>query len=1852
MASPESPTSEQTLEGGSYEVIRRRLLEQAADLSRRTQTLNRRRQQLFGGGELSLVATERVRTPNNCVPRDVVTVDGHLLFGFQVFLGLKSETTVADILTLYRFAEAESGIELSAADAQEPLGAFLRNEEFDKQFRDAFRYSKEARLLQLRRTDTRLLIVLQVGSTHRDIKVLRFAIDAQKRVTFMDARGEEDCVPPRAHPFEWTITTRENHVAGPHPHVNILDQVFVETVGGDLTVKIENNTQTGQGIYAEPVEDKNQSLDDAEFAYAKVGGLTLLRIKPFREEKPRYLVYNPRTEQALRIDALEQACVELPENHGIVFPGGYYLHTGEYRLFDGDTSDLIYERMIPSPNGEDVLYVFYRQQEGAHELLPYNLVKKEVTNPIRCHGYTLLPDGKMVVFRASPSEEPTRVHPIQIWKTPFVTAEFAASSPTDGSYLAKVGNADLVAAISEVLSICRLATQERPNRRTFEDIVGSVGRLLGAHYWLGHAEAEGLADGLKTIRGTTELLVSEFEKALLIEKRAREALAETETVQRDLLNRIRASELHQADAFLAGLTELRRHRGKLASLKELRGMEVARVVEFESELAARFDEISRACVDSFLQENAFSPLLIRIDALVAGVEKVEKSVELTPLSEELGAIQEGLSLLTETVGGLKIDDPTNRTRILDGASSAFAQQNRARAIFDGKQRSLAAAEGRAEFAVQFKLLGQSVTAALSLATTPDACDKQLAQLMLQFEELDGRFGMLEEFSAELATKREEVVDSVAARRQVLVEERQRRARHLVSTADRIMTGVLRRAKALQTIEELNAYFVSDPMVQKLGELRDKLRELDESVQADELEAKLVAAKQTALRMLRDKTDLFEGEGNLIRFGTHRFTVSELALDLTVVPKDGALWYHLTGTDFYESIDDPRLNDAREFWEQDLVSETPEIYRGEFLAASLVLAAEAGQSESTSAGLDASLRDGKVGEFVRAAALERLDEGYEPGVHDHDAQLLLERIWSVTKTAGALRFTPTARALAWLCWLSLPTEQRALVERRARSAGRLATRLMDPRAQSALAIELQPVLAQLCLDLKQPDLAAWSGPAARALVEELAGERTTFSTSHRAAEAERALLTYLEERGARREFEDDMRSLGSHLPERLALSLNYLDSWFDHDTGHRDLLPYRLEIAVRLCFPTGLPLEQVTTDTRVTITGLLGIHGRIENQTLSFSVDETLERVQLYLQEKVPRYRAYRKLRVELAETKKAALRLSEFMPKVLTSFVRNRLIDEVYLPLVGANLAKQLGAAGSAKRTDLMGLLLLVSPPGYGKTTLMEYIASRLGLIFMKVNGPALGNEVRSLDPSEAPNATAQQEVDKINLALEMGNNVMLYLDDIQHTHPELLQKFISLCDAQRRIEGIWRGRTRTYDLRGKRFCIVMAGNPYTESGTRFQIPDMLANRADTYNLGDILDGKQEAFALSYLENALTSNGVLAPLAGRDASDVYKLIAMAEGTEVAESELSHGYSSAEIEEFVSVFRRLLQVQKTVLRVNLEYIASASKEDRYRTEPPFKLQGSYRNMNKLAEKVVGAMNDAEIERLIDDHYAGESQTLTSAAEQNLLKLRELRGRLTPAELLRWNELKAGYCRVQRMGGRDDDPVARMTGTISGLDVQLGGIRETLSQAVERLQKRDPGTAEKPAWLEPLRAALGELGHPKVDVALTNPVQGDLVALLGSHLDHLGTALAQATQTGVNAASSAPLDTKLTEVLAAIENMTRVVADAQSLAVWEEEVELTEQSPSYFYSPHAGGDVVDDGGLFVAASGKSPAVGDIVKLTLLGSAGHRVIVRGVVALTKADVEPGASPGYYVRFLRLSEEARRFIRGWVSLRAPLPC
>jgi ATPase involved in DNA repair/ATPase family associated with various cellular activities (AAA) len=1669
MATESKPAqpADSTLEGGSYEVLRERLGAHAKALVEKAESLNTRRKKDFGGQESAVLGNERIRTEHSCMPRDVVQVGAYLLHGFNAFLGLKQDKTPRDFFTLHHFKKTDDGFDFTEAGHNE-AGGFLDDRRLVKDLSELTRYYKDARLMRLVVQDEKLLAVFATGTTERDVKVFRFSLDRGGGATYLDLKGAEEVKVAPTHDFGWTRLGREHQVQGKHPHVNVLDECFLETVGGDLTIKVENNTQSGAGIYSEPVLEADQSLDDAEFSYAKLGALILLKVLPFREEQHRYLVFNTRSRQVVRADAIGTACMQLPEEQGVIFPGGFALQTGEVKVFDPNPGDLLFDRALHSPNGEDVLYVFHARWTGKYVLLGYNLVRKEVATPVHCLGWAQYSDGRIVVLRAE-SDEPSRVHPVQVWQTPFVSAEHHAAAPKGQGFLAKVGNADLVRGISEALTLARMAKAESPTRRSWEDLLGACTRVTDSYYWLGHQEVE-LAAPIGEVKRTAELILGEFEKVQALKRRAEEEMAKAQTSQDALMTRVAPHGLTTADAFLVALVDLRAQRGQLITAREIRYVDRQKLEAMEAQVAASFEEVSKACVAFLLQPAALEPVLADIARRQALAEKVDRYADAEPLVKELEKLGSGLELLGEVVGGLKAGDPSEKATILEAISGVFAQLNRARATAQNRRKELLGKERRAEFGAQFKLFAQAIESALSLADSPEKCDEQLARLGVQLEELESRFAELDEFHAQLAERREEMLEGFEARKQALLDERNRRAANLMSAAERILQGLARRAKSFTAEDELNSFFAADPMVDKLRDLVTQLHGVKDPVKADEVESRLKAAKQDALRALRDKADLYEDGEAVLKFGTHRFNVNTQAIELTVLPKDGQLYLSLTGTDFLQPIDDPELEKSRHVWDMTLPSESREVYRAESLAAAILFDSEVGKNGHSLDRLrQAALEPGGLLAITKARAQERYDEGYERGVHDADAALLLGKTLELRDAAGLLRYGPKPRAFAALYWGELKDEAaRRMLHQRAVSLGSLRETLGPSGEAAVLGKELEDRIAEFLGWARVEADAVDVALAARYLVDELAQAEPRFVLGREAVVLRQALRDHLERSGARQTFESALAALADRPGDRYRLAL----AWLEGSVAARADLPAATaqalpEAAALLAIDEALlSREESTAPVAVELTGLLGQHPRVVNGVLSLKLDEFVTRLSHFRSEVGPAYTAFRSKVRGLLEAERRRLRLEELQPKVLTSFVRNRLIDEVYLPLIGTNLAKQLGSAGENKRTDRMGLLLLISPPGYGKTTLMEYVASRLGLAFVKVNGPSLGHDVVSVDPAQAPNATARQEVERINFAFELGNNVMLYLDDVQHTNPELLQKFISLCDGSRRVEGVWNGRTRTYDFRGKKFCVVMAGNPYTETGERFRIPDMLANRADTYNLGDILGGKEDLFALSYIENALTSNTALAPLATRPTADVHKIIEMAKSGGGDPGQLSQSYSAVELQEMTAVLSRLFKVQETLLRVNQQYIASASQDDRFRTEPPFKLQGSYRNMNKMAEKVVAALSDEELQRLLDGHYQSESQTLTTAAEANLLKLAEMRGRQTPQQKERWDELKRGYKRIQTMGGAESDPVVRVTGTLATLGSNLEAIRDAVTTAAARPYPSPPD-------FQPVLAELDEL-----------------------------------------------------------------------------------------------------------------------------------------------------------------------------------
>ena len=175
---------------------------------------------------------------------------------------------------------------------------------------------------------------------------------------------------------------------------------------------------------------------------------------------------------------------------------------------------------------------------------------------------------------------------------------------------------------------------------------------------------------------------------------------------------------------------------------------------------------------------------------------------------------------------------------------------------------------------------------------------------------------------------------------------------------------------------------------------------------------------------------------------------------------------------------------------------------------------------------------------------------------------------------------------------------------------------------------------------------------------------------------------------------------------------------------------------------------------------------------------------------------------------------------------------------------------------------------------------------------------------------------------------------------------------------------------------------------------------------------------------------------------------MIQGVETAQLdnlELEGNYSAEELKEYINVLTKLLYVRDVVLRVNKAYIQSAATADAYRTEPAFKLQGSYRNMNKLAEKVSPIMNDQELNTLILAHYEGEVQTLTADAEANFLKLKELLGLMNKKEKARWTEIKETFNKNKLFAAEDGtDRMAQILAQLDSFNEGLRGIQGALKK----------------------------------------------------------------------------------------------------------------------------------------------------------------------------------------------------------------
>ncbi|MFD2552784.1 DNA repair ATPase [Sphingobacterium tabacisoli] len=1577
-----------SLDSGTYEIIRKRLVVQKDELMKNLRDLNEARREVFNSTNFVLKANQRISTENNCVARGIIAVDNICIFGYNVHFGLRTEIKLEDVFSIYRFENNQfvpQSLDL------------LNNDTFISDYQNLYKYYRDSIFSKFRRTETYLYMIFQTSKNNEDLKAFKWLIKGEQLI-YQDDRSVHEVKPPAQFEFEWIKTSLEDRRLGKFSHISIMDKVFIEALHGDITFKIENNTESGKGIYSEKVANTDQQLDDAEYYYADLGNLIAIRVKPYQEEFRAY-IFNLRTKEVTNLKSLNQSAILLPDSQGVIFSNGYYLQNGSHKVFDNQFDNFSFLRKITSPNGEDHLYIFSHAASNTYVLMSYNIIQQTVETPIICNGFTVFQDGSLIYFRTE--AEATRHHQVQIWETPYMRV-LKENQDRKEDPLYKVGNKQIVQAMAEAQEVIQLVSKEDSYEGLYEDIQKKSDAILNNYFWIHDEALKNLGTPLSQIQEIANTAIDEFVKVQTQRKHANEQLSLADQKLENLEFKLNSTTIEQLDQLVSQLADARKLQGIIIDLKNVRYINVAHVEALLVKLTAITESLSQQTIDFLLKEEALLPYEKSVNEQKLHIENINKAFDAKPIEQAITNISTDLELLIDILNSLKIDDVTHTTKIIEKISLIFSTLNEVRASLTRKLNSLKSQEAIAEFSAQLTLLEQSVTNYLELSTTTEKVDDYYTKVIVQLEELESKFSEFDEFALKIADKRDEIIKAFNARREQLVEQINKRSTSLEQIGLRVLKNIENKSKSFLSREEILSFYASDLMVDKIRQLASDLKSLQDVSKAENLENLLKKSQEDALRILRDKTELFVDGENVIALGKHKFAVNQQPLKLTLVRKQEEIFFHLTGTSFYQKVESKDLLIYQDIWDQEIISENKNTYRAAYLAYKTFLA-----SKKTIAF--------NAEEFITRAVEQNYSENYVKGVHNVDAQAIYNTLAALDEKLDLLRYSSNLRALTQLFWHHLDEgHQNRIITMVQSISGMLKAFPNSNRYQSVLE-EIANHFEQWNTSLDRSNISKWD--VADYLFKTLT-KYSKFVLSSAADELKQSFIRLLEEKKSAQDFQLDIENVNFSWADRIYLTLNWLHAFIDETPELESLRNYTMETAVSLLFPKDDYQLLFGKDT-ITIEGLKGNHSSLEDGTLSLNYHQFITQLDQFTQVDVPHFQSFVEQKEEICKTYERELKISEFEPKVLTSFVRNKLINEVYFPLIGNNLAKQLGTSGDNKRTARMGMLLLISPPGYGKTTLMEYLAKTMGLHFVKINGPTIGHTITSIDPIEAKTSGEREELKKVNIAFEMADNVMLYLDDIQHLNAEFLQKFISLADGQRKIDGIFNGESKTYDLRGKRFCIVMAGNPYTESGSKFQIPDMLANRADVYNLGDVIGDTEHLFNLSLIENAAIENPYLEKIASKSFSDFYTLIDHVESEKEEMPDLEGNYLKQEIDDFMVTLRHILTIRDVVIKVNKNYIQSAAMQDSYRTEPPFKMQGSYRNMSKLVSQVIPLMNEKEIKDIIQAHYESESQTLTADTESNLLKLKELASLSTTQEQQRWQEIKEIFRKNNKHGGLAKD-----------------------------------------------------------------------------------------------------------------------------------------------------------------------------------------------------------------------------------------
>src|SRR5690606_5678464 len=489
--------------------------------------------------------------------------------------------------------------------------------------------------------------------------------------------------------------------------------------------------------------------------------------------------------------------------------------------------------------------------------------------------------------------------------------------------------------------------------------------------------------------------------------------------------------------------------------------------------------------------------------------------------------------------------------------------------------SLKSTEPVAELSAQLTLLEQSVANYLELSTTELKVDEYYTKIIVQLEELESKFSEFDEFVLKIADKRDEVIKAFNSRREQLVEQVNKRSSSLEQIGLRVLKNIENKSKTFNSREDIQSFYASDLMIDKIRQLVAELKDLSDVSKAENLENLLKKSQEDALRILRDKTELYVDGDNIIALGKHKFTVNKQPLSLTLIRRNNELYYHLTGTSFFQEVKSSEILAYQDIWEQELVSENNEVYRAEYLAYQTLLTSRVQSNFNAE-------------QFINQTVEQNYTENYIKEVHNVDALAIYLGLAEIDNKLDLLRFDSQTRAIAQLFWHELEVDTRdklaALVQATA------AVMRTFPNSKRS-----EEVIKQISKSFHQwPSSLHLEGVSPSNIsnyIFQTFSKYKRFTLSETADHFRQEFLRLLEKKKVLKDYEQDINQERFKNEDRYLLITNWLYGYVEQEEKAEDYGRYIEETAAALLFPKD-DYELIFANDRLIVDDLKGNHPSI------------------------------------------------------------------------------------------------------------------------------------------------------------------------------------------------------------------------------------------------------------------------------------------------------------------------------------------------------------------------------------------------------------------------------------------------------------------------------------------------------------------------------------------------------------------------------------------------------------------------------------------------------------------------------------